>query len=150
MPVLTSVFNAQTEEAKANRQAWQSLIDDLQNQRRIAAQGGPERARARHVARGKLLPRDRVSRLLDAGSPFLEIGGLAAHGLYDGDIHAAGMIAGIGRVSGRDVMIVCNDSTIKGGTYYPMTVKKHLRAQEISLGFGRGQSAAPDGGVPRP
>ena len=121
MPVLTSVFNAQTEEAKANRQAWQSLIDDLQNQRRIAAQGGPERARARHVARGKLLPRDRVSRLLDAGSPFLEIGGLAAHGLYDGDIHAAGMIAGIGRVAGRDVMIVCNDSTIKGGTYYPVS-----------------------------
>jgi 3-methylcrotonyl-CoA carboxylase beta subunit len=132
MPVLTSVFNAQTEEAKANRQAWQRLIDDLQHQRRIAAQGGPERARARHVARGKLLPRDRVSRLLDAGSPFLEIGGLAAHGLYEGDIHSAGLIAGIGRVAGRDVMIVCNDSTIKGGTYYPMTVKKHLRAQEIA------------------
>ena len=132
MPVLTSSFNAQTDEAKANRAAWQGLIEDLQHQRRIAAQGGPERARARHVARGKLLPRDRVSRLLDAGSPFLEIGALAAHGLYDGDIHAAGMIAGIGRVSGRDVMIVCNDSTIKGGTYYPMTVKKHLRAQEIA------------------
>ena len=132
MPVLTSLFNAQTDEAKANRLAWQGLIDDLQNQRHLAAQGGPERARARHVARGKLLPRDRVSRLLDAGSPFLEIGSLAAHGLYDGDIHAAGMIAGIGRVSGRDVMIVCNDSTIKGGTYYPMTVKKHLRAQEIA------------------
>ena len=132
MPVLTSQFNAQTEEAKANSEAWQALIHDLRAQRRLAAQGGPERARARHVARGKLLPRDRVSRLLDAGSPFLEIGGLAAYGLYDGDIHAAGMIAGIGRVSGRDVMIICNDSTIKGGTYYPMTVKKHLRAQEIA------------------
>ena len=132
MPVLTSQFNAQTEEAKANSEAWQALIHDLRAQRRLAAQGGPERARSRHVARGKLLPRDRVSRLLDAGSPFLEIGGLAAYGLYDGDIHAAGMIAGIGRVSGRDVMIICNDSTIKGGTYYPMTVKKHLRAQEIA------------------
>ena len=132
MPVLTSQFNAQTAEAKANSEAWQALIHDLRVQRRLAAQGGPERARARHVARGKLLPRDRVSRLLDAGSPFLEIGGLAAYGLYDGDIHAAGMIAGIGRVSGRDVMIICNDSTIKGGTYYPMTVKKHLRAQEIA------------------
>jgi len=132
MPVLTSQFNAQTQEAKANSEAWQALIHDLRAQRRLAAQGGPERARARHVARGKLLPRDRVSRLLDAGSPFLEIGGLAAYGLYDGDIHAAGMIAGIGRVSGRDVMIICNDSTIKGGTYYPMTVKKHLRAQEIA------------------
>ena len=132
MPVLTSQFNAQTAEAKANSEAWQALIHDLRAQRRLAAQGGPERARARHVARGKLLPRDRVSRLLDAGSPFLEIGGLAAYGLYDGDIHAAGMIAGIGRVSGRDVMIICNDSTIKGGTYYPMTVKKHLRAQEIA------------------
>ena len=132
MPVLTSLFNAQTDEAQANRLAWQGLIDDLHRQRHIAAQGGPERARARHVARGKLLPRDRVSRLLDAGSPFLEIGGLAAYGMYDGDIHAAGMIAGIGRVCGRDVMIVCNDSTIKGGTYYPLTVKKHLRAQEIA------------------
>ena len=97
-----------------------------------AALGGPEKHRERHVARGKLLPRDRVERLLDPGSPFLEIGQLAACDLYDGEVPGAGMIAGIGRVSGRQVMIVCNDATVKGGTYYPLTVKKHLRAQEIA------------------
>ncbi|WP_312583371.1 carboxyl transferase domain-containing protein, partial [Staphylococcus aureus] len=86
----------------------------------------------RHTARGKLLPRDRVERLLDPGSPFLEIGQLAANGLYDDEVPGAGMIAGIGRVSGRQCMIVCNDATVKGGTYYPLTVKKHLRAQEIA------------------
>ncbi len=97
-----------------------------------AALGGPEASRARHVARGKLLPRDRVERLLDPGAPFLEIGQLAAHGMYGDEVPGAGVIAGIGRVSGRTVMIVCNDATVKGGTYYPMTVKKHLRAQEIA------------------
>jgi 3-methylcrotonyl-CoA carboxylase beta subunit len=97
-----------------------------------AALGGNQKARDRHTSRGKLLPRERVTTLLDAGSPFLEIGGLAAFGMYGEDIHGAGMIAGIGRVSGREVMVVCNDATIKGGTYYPMTVKKHLRAQEIA------------------
>src|SRR5207237_9846185 len=90
------------------------------------------RARTRHAARGKLLPRDRVERLLDPGSPFLELSPLAANGMYDGDIHGAGIITGIGRVSGRECVIVCNDATIKGGTYYPVTVKKHLRAQEIA------------------
>jgi 3-methylcrotonyl-CoA carboxylase beta subunit len=100
--------------------------------RSAAALGGNEKARARHSARGKLLPRERVMRLLDPGSAFLEIGALAAFGMYDDEIHGAGMIAGIGRVSGREVMVVCNDATIKGGTYYPMTVKKHLRAQEIA------------------
>ena len=94
--------------------------------------GGTEKSRERHVSRGKLLPRDRVERLLDPGSPFLEIGQLAACDMYDGEVPGAGIIAGIGRVSGRQVMIVCNDATVKGGTYYPMTVKKHLRAQEIA------------------
>ena len=97
-----------------------------------AALGGTEKSRERHTSRGKLLPRERVERLLDPGSPFLEIGQLAACDLYDGEVPGAGMIAGIGRVSGRQVMIVCNDATVKGGTYYPLTVKKHLRAQEIA------------------
>ena len=98
----------------------------------LAALGGGEKARARHVARGKMLPRDRVAALLDPGAPFLEIGATAAHGMYDGSAPAAGVIAGVGRVAGREVMVVCNDATVKGGTYYPMTVKKHLRAQEIA------------------
>src|SRR5690606_19640572 len=97
-----------------------------------AALGGPERARERHTARGKLLPRERVERLLDPGSPFLEVGQLAANGLYHDEVPGAGMIAGIGRVSGRQCMIVANDATVKGGTYYPITVKQHLRAQEIA------------------
>jgi 3-methylcrotonyl-CoA carboxylase beta subunit len=111
---------------------WAALREELIARRGVAALGGNAKARERHTARGKLLPRERVTTLLDPGSPFLEIGALAAFGRYDGDIHGAGMIAGVGRVSGREVMIVCNDATIKGGTYYPMTVKKHLRAQEIA------------------
>src|SRR5690606_15463141 len=95
--------------------------------------GGPAKARTKHVARGKLLPRDRVDQLLDPGSPFLELSALAANGLYDDQAPAAGIITGIGRVSGRECVIVANDATVKGGTYYPMTVKKHLRAQEIAL-----------------
>src|SRR3954467_9862274 len=109
-----------------------SLADELQARRAEAAAGGPARVRERHVSRGKLLPRARVIRLLDPGSPFLELSPLAANGLYDETIHGAGLITGIGRVEGRECVIVCNDSTIKGGTYYPMTVKKHLRAQEIA------------------
>ena len=111
-----------------NRSLAQKLRDDVAQ----AAKGGPEKHRDRHVARGKLLPRERVERLLDPGSPFLEIGQLAACDMYDGEVPGAGIIAGIGWVSGRQVMIVCNDATVKGGTYYPMTVKKHLRAQEIA------------------
>ncbi|MEO1551578.1 MAG: carboxyl transferase domain-containing protein, partial [Pseudomonadota bacterium] len=99
---------------------------------RAASLGGGEVARARHTKRGKLLPRDRIAALLDPGSPFLEVGALAAHGLYEGAAPAAGVIAGIGRVHGRDVMVLANDATVKGGTYFPMTVKKHLRAQEIA------------------
>src|SRR5690606_1822326 len=94
--------------------------------------GGPEKLRQRHIARGKLLPRDRVMRLLDPGTPFLELSQLAAYDMYSGDIHGAGLITGIGRVSGRECMIVANDATVKGGTYCPMTVKKRVRAQEIA------------------
>lgn len=109
-----------------------SLAADLAAHLSAVAQGGPVSSRERHVARGKLLPRDRVARVLDEGSPFLEVAPLAAHGLYGGEAPAAGVIAGIGLVHGRHVMVVCNDATVKGGTYYPMTVKKHLRAQEIA------------------
>jgi 3-methylcrotonyl-CoA carboxylase beta subunit len=132
VPVIASSVDLKSDSAQANRAAWAELARDLQEKRATVAEGGPPKARERHLARGKLLPRERVMRLLDPGAPFLEIGSLAAHGMYEDSIHAAGMIAGIGRVSGREVMIVCNDSTIKGGTYYPMTVKKHLRAQEIA------------------
>jgi 3-methylcrotonyl-CoA carboxylase beta subunit len=109
------------------------LAEELRARVAQAALGGNEKSRERHVSRGKLLPRERVERLLDPGSPFLEIGQLAACDLYDGEVPGAGVIAGIGRVSGREAMVVCNDATVKGGTYYPMTVKKHLRAQEIAL-----------------
>ncbi|HUD86399.1 MAG TPA: carboxyl transferase domain-containing protein [Xanthobacteraceae bacterium] len=109
-----------------------ALVAELEQHRAKAAEGGPPRARERHLTRGKLLPRERVTTLIDPGAPFLELSPLAANGLYDDAIHAAGIITGIGRVAGRECVIVCNDSTIKGGTYYPMTVKKHLRAQEIA------------------
>src|ERR1044071_10525436 len=109
-----------------------ALADELQMRRAEAAVGGPPRIRERHVSRGKLLPRERVIRLLDPGSPFLELSPLAAGGMYDDAIHGAGLITGIGRIEGRECVIVCNDPPIKGGTYYPMTVKKHLRAQEIA------------------
>jgi 3-methylcrotonyl-CoA carboxylase beta subunit len=115
-----------------NQAAWAALVEELTERRRAAAEGGSPRARERHAARGKLSPRERIARLLDPGAPFLELSPLAAHGLYDDAIHGAGLIAGVGRVSGRLVMVVANDATIKGGTYYPMTVKKHLRAQEIA------------------
>src|SRR5689334_18736737 len=109
-----------------------ALVDDLKQKVATASQGGEKTARERHTSRGKMLPRDRVRNLLDPGSPFLEVGQLAAYGMYSGDVHSASMITGIGRVSGRECVIVANDATIKGGTYYPMTVKKHLRAQEIA------------------
>lgn len=132
MPVIESKVDLASADAQSHAQAWAGLRGELLERRATAALGGNERSRERHVARGKLLPRERVLRLLDPGSPFLEIGSLAAYGMYEGDVHGAGMIAGIGRVAGRECVIVCNDATIKGGTYYPMTVKKHLRAQEIA------------------
>ncbi|MFY9491316.1 MAG: carboxyl transferase domain-containing protein, partial [Mycobacterium sp.] len=116
----------------ANREAHLQLVDRLREKLAAAALGGPQRSRDRHVERGKLLPRDRVDGLLDPGSPLLEIAPLAADGMYDDECPAAGIIAGIGRVSGRECMIVANDATVKGGTYYPLSVKKHLRAQEIA------------------
>uniref|UniRef100_UPI0030F75271 carboxyl transferase domain-containing protein n=1 Tax=uncultured Acidovorax sp. TaxID=158751 RepID=UPI0030F75271 len=109
-----------------------TLVDDLRAQLEKVAQGGGEAARAKHTARGKLLPRERVQMLLDPGTPFLELAPLAALNMYNNDAPSAGLIAGIGRVSGVDCMIVCNDATVKGGTYYPLTVKKHLRAQEVA------------------
>ncbi|EYD74875.1 Methylcrotonyl-CoA carboxylase carboxyl transferase subunit [Rubellimicrobium mesophilum DSM 19309] len=121
-----------SETFKANRTAHLALLELVRQAAESAAQGGGETARQRHVSRGKLLPRDRIGNLLDAGSPFLEIGATAAHGMYDGAAPGAGLIAGVGRIHGIWVMVVCNDATVKGGTYYPMTVKKHLRAQEIA------------------
>jgi 3-methylcrotonyl-CoA carboxylase beta subunit len=118
---------------RRNAAAHRALVADLRAQLARAAEGGGERARRRHVERGKLLPRDRVDALVDPGSPFLELSPLAAHGLYDGDAPAAGLITGVGRVAGRLCVVVANDATVKGGTYYPLTVKKHLRAQEIAL-----------------
>jgi 3-methylcrotonyl-CoA carboxylase beta subunit len=132
VPVLHSTFDPRSPDAAALRESWAKLTMELEQRRRDAARGGPDKARERHLARGKLLPRDRVLQLLDPGSPFLEIAPLAAFGLYGEPIHGASMIAGIGRIEGREAMVVANDSTIKGGTYFPMTVKKHLRAQEIA------------------
>ncbi|MTE16993.1 carboxyl transferase domain-containing protein [Nocardia aurantiaca] len=116
-----------------NRAAHLALVDELRERLAVSALGGPEKARERHLARGKLLPRQRVDQLLDTGSPFLELSPLAANGMYDDESPGAGVIGGIGRVSGRECVIIANDATVKGGTYYPMTVKKHLRAQEVAL-----------------
>ncbi|WP_422363410.1 carboxyl transferase domain-containing protein [Pyruvatibacter mobilis] len=132
MPRLSSAIQPKSSAFTANAAAMQALLDDLATKTQAASLGGNERSRERHVSRGKLLPRERVARLLDPGTPFLELSPLAANGMYDDDIHAAAIITGIGRVSGRECMIVCNDATIKGGTYYPVTVKKHLRAQEVA------------------
>ncbi|MGW4351723.1 carboxyl transferase domain-containing protein [Nocardia sp. NPDC004582] len=116
-----------------NRDAHLALVDELRERLAVSALGGPEKSRERHLARGKLLPRQRVDQLLDTGSPFLELSPLAANGMYDDECPGAGMIGGIGRVSGRECVILANDATVKGGTYYPMSVKKHLRAQEVAL-----------------
>jgi 3-methylcrotonyl-CoA carboxylase beta subunit len=131
-PVLTTNLNPDSETFRANAAHNIALKDALWAKVAQTALGGNEKSRERHTSRGKLLPRERVERLLDPGSPFLEIGQLAANGLYGDEVPGAGIITGIGRVSGRQCMIVCNDATVKGGTYYPMTVKKHLRAQEIA------------------
>ena len=130
--LISSRIDADAETFSSNRCHHEALALDLRRKMAEAALGGPEGHRERHVARGKLLPRDRVQRLLDPLSPFLEVCPLAADGMYRDEVPGAGLITGIGRVSGRQVMIVCNDATVKGGTYYPITVKKHLRAQEIA------------------
>src|SRR5215472_5327531 len=129
---IASRIDCKSREFRANQAAMRELIAELESRRAAAAEGGSPRARERHLARGKLLPRQRVMTLIDSGAPFLELSPLAANDMYEDAIHGAGLITGIGRVAGRECVIVCNDSTIKGGTYYPMTVKKHLRAQEIA------------------
>ena len=129
---LKSAVDTRSELFRSNAAVMQGLVDDLREKAETVRQGGGEAARAKHTARGKLLPRDRIRTLIDPGSPFLELSQLAAYGMYGGDIPSAGIITGIGRVSGRECVIVCNDATVKGGTYFPMTVKKHLRAQEIA------------------
>jgi hypothetical protein len=123
---------ATSDDFKRNVSAQQSLVDTLRGRIESVRRGGPGRARERHVARSKLLPRDRVDALLDVGSPFLELSPLAVYGMYDEVAPSAGIITGVGRVAGRECVVVANDATVKGGTYYPMTVKKHLRAREVA------------------
>ena len=132
-PVLGVNVTPGSETFRANEKAHAPMVAELHEQLGRARLGGSEQSRKRHVARGKLLPRDRIDRLVDPGSPFLELSPLAAHAMYDGEAPAAGIITGIGRVSGRECVVVVNDATVKGGTYYPITVKKHLRAQEVAL-----------------
>ncbi len=132
MARLSSIIVPTSEAFKANREANLAAMEQVRQAAELAMAGGGEKSRERHLSRGKILPRERVDRLLDPGSPFLEVGQTAAHGMYDNAAPCAGVIAGVGKVNGQEVMVVCNDATVKGGTYYPMTVKKHLRAQEIA------------------
>ena len=132
-PILSSRVDRSDERFQRNVEAYDALVADLRVELAAARLGGPALSRERHTARGKLLPRDRVDTLLDAGSPFLELSPMAAHGMYGGEVPAAGIITGIGRVAGKECMVVANDATVKGGTYHPVTVKKHLRAQEVAL-----------------
>jgi 3-methylcrotonyl-CoA carboxylase beta subunit len=133
MARLGSQLNPASERFRANAGAMQRLLEELEEKTARAALGGPESARTRHAGRGKLLPRERVEQLIDPGSPLLELSPLAAEGMYDGEAPAAGLITAIGRVAGRECVIICNDATVKGGAYFPITVKKHLRAQEVAL-----------------
>jgi 3-methylcrotonyl-CoA carboxylase beta subunit len=132
MGVIKSAVDPRAEAFKANAGAMRALVDDLRRVAGAVREGGGKEARERHLKRGKLLPRERIRTLLDVGSPFLELGQLAAHGMYGGEVPSAGIVTGIGRIEGRECMIVANDATVKGGTYYPITVKKHLRAQEVA------------------
>ena len=133
LPRISTTVDVRDPSFRERDAAFRDLIDDFTTQMNRAARGGPEGIRVRHQDRGKLLPRDRVTHLLDPGSPFLELSPLAANGMYGDEAPGAGLIAGIGIVSGRPSMIIANDATVKGGTYYPMTVKKHLRAQDIAF-----------------
>ena len=132
MTILETRLNVRSPEFRSNAEAMRALVADLKEKVNAVGVGGGPEARAKHTARGKLLPRDRVQMLLDPGTPFLELSQLAAYDMYDNSAPSAGIITGVGRVAGRECVIVCNDATVKGGTYYPMTVKKHLRAQEIA------------------
>src|SRR2546423_11824619 len=134
MPVLPSSFDRASPAARANRDSMSGLVADLHKKLDAVRQGGPERSREKHTKAGKLLARERVERLLDPGSPFLEIAPLAALDLYENDAPSAGIVIGIGRISERECVVVANDATVKGGTYYPPTVKKHLPGQGIALG----------------
>ncbi|HYK99396.1 MAG TPA: carboxyl transferase domain-containing protein, partial [Candidatus Acidoferrales bacterium] len=133
MPVLSTSLDLANAPAQTNRESMRALVAELKERVAKARLGGPERSRQRHVAAGKLLPRERVERLLDPGTAFLELSPLAAYGMYDDEAPGAGLITGLGRISGNECVIVANDATVKGGSYYPLTVKKHLRAQEIAL-----------------
>jgi len=130
--ILTSAIDTRSDEFRANEAAMRVLVEELRAKVGAVEQGGGAAARKRHFGRGKMLPRERIRALLDPGSPFLEIAPLAAWELYGGEVPSAGIVCGIGRVAGRECAIVANDATVKGGTYYPITVKKHLRAQEIA------------------
>ena len=133
MPVLTSQIDPRSPEFQQNAVALRVAVEDFEAQLARVALGGGDKARSKHTERGKLLPRDRITALLDPGSPFLELSAMAAGGMYDDAAPAAGLITGIGRVHGQEVVVVANDATVKGGTYFPMTVKKHLRAQEVAM-----------------
>src|SRR5437868_14837073 len=132
MPVIPSSIDRRSEAFRANDQAMRAVVADLRDKSQAIAQGGDEPSRQRHLGRGKLLARERIRVLLDPGSPFLELSAFAAYEMYDGAVPAAGIVTGIGRIAGRECVLVANDATVKGGTYFPMTVKKHLRAQEIA------------------
>src|SRR6201985_1746810 len=133
MSVIASQIDPRSPDFQASSEQLRGLVDDLKRELTRSAEGGGEKAREKHTARGKLLPRERIRALLDPGSPFLELSPLAAHGMYDDAAPAAGIITGIGRVNGIEVVVVANDATVKGGTYFPITVKKHLRAQEVAM-----------------
>ncbi|MFZ5834230.1 MAG: carboxyl transferase domain-containing protein [Pseudomonadota bacterium] len=133
MAALSSNVNIRGDAFKNNAAHMQTLVADLRAKVAVTALGGNAKSRERHVSRGKLLPRERIENLIDPGAPFLEFSQLAAYGMYEDDIHGAGILTGVGRVAGQECVIVCNDATIKGGTYYPITVKKHLRAQEVAM-----------------
>src|SRR5207248_7431169 len=132
MPVLSSSLDRRSEAFRANDRAMCAVVADLKEKSAAIALGGDEASRQRHLSRGKLLARERIRLLLDPGSPFLEFSAFAAYQMYDGAVPAAGIVTGIGRIAGRECVVVANDATVKGGTYFPMTVKKHLRAQEIA------------------
>ncbi len=133
MSVLTSQVQTRSDEFRANMERMRALVDELREKTAQAARGGSEAARKKYKSRDKLFVRERVDLLLDAGTPFLELSPLAANGMYSGDVASAGIVTGIGRISGQECVIVANDATVKGGTYFPLTVKKHLRAQQIAL-----------------
>ena len=132
MPVIQTKINKESNSFASNETAMQMQVDDLREKRTLIEAGGPEAAKEKHIARGKLLPRDRIKSLIDPGTEFLEFSQLAAYNVYGEDVPAAGILTGIGKVSGIDCAIIVNDATVKGGTYYPISVKKHLRAQDIA------------------